>query len=188
MKKFTLILTALTAFQSGLMAQSKTQTVDAANSSIHWLGKKVTGQHEGFIQLKSGALEMENGQLTGGAFVVDMATLYSTDLQGESKANLEGHLKSDDFFGVAQHPEATFKIKNATKKSEGVYAINGEFTIKGITNPASFDMTVGENSATAKVVIDRSKFNIRYGSSSFFDNLGDKVIYDDFELDVTLKL
>ena len=100
MKKFTLILTALTAFQSGLMAQSKTQTVDAANSSIHWLGKKVTGQHEGFIQLKSGALEMENGQLTGGAFVVDMATLYSTDLQGESKANLEGHLKSDDFLQI----------------------------------------------------------------------------------------
>ena len=73
-------------------------------------------------------------------------------------------------------------------KGEGVYAVTGDFTIKNITHPASFDLTVSENGATAKVVIDRSKYDIRYGSNSFFDNLGDKAIYNDFELDVNLKM
>lgn len=186
MKKFTLLLTAIASLHTAVYAQ--TTTVDAANSSIHWLGKKFTGQHEGFVQLKSGSLTMENGQLTGGRFVVDMNTLYSTDLEGEYKGKLEGHLKSDDFFGVAQHPEAILTINEATPKGEGVYTVNGAFTIKGITQPTSFDMTLSADQATAKVIIDRSKFNIRFRSSSFFENLGDTVIYDDFQLDVTLKL
>jgi len=69
-----------------------------------------------------------------------------------------------------------------------LFTVTGDFTIKGKTNPATFDLQISVGEATAKVIIDRSLYDIRYGSTSFFDNLGDKVIYNDFELDVTLKL
>ena len=181
----TLLFTA-TAFLSNLNAQET--SINAAESSIHWLGKKVTGQHEGNINLVSGNLIMENGTLTGGSFIVDMNSIKTTDLQGESAQKLEGHLKSDDFFGVATHPQATLVFTSVETKGSGLYTITGDFTIKGKTNPATFDLQINEDSATAKVVIDRSLYDVRYGSKSFFDNLGDKVIYNDFDLDVTLKL
>ena len=117
-----------------------------------------------------------------------MTSMTCTDLEGEYAGKLIGHLISDDFFGVDSHPEATLVFTNVDAKGNGVYAVTRDFTIKGITKEASFDLTVAGNEATAKVIIDRSKHDIRYGSNSFFDNLGDKVIYDDFELDVTLKM
>ena len=185
-KTIATLLLATTAFFSNLNAQET--AVNAAESSIHWLGKKVTGQHEGNINLVSGTLIIENEALTGGSFTVDMTSIKTTDLEGKSAQNLEGHLKSDDFFGVATHPEATLVFTSVEAKGSGLYAVTGDFTIKGKTNPATFDLQISEGSATAKVVIDRSLYDIRYGSSSFFDNLGDKVIYNEFDLDVTLKL
>lgn len=189
MKKnvFTLALTLLTIFTSvDVTAQEK--AINVAESNIHWLGKKVTGQHEGDISLKSGNLQLSEGTVTGGRFVVDMNSMTCTDLQGSSSDKLIGHLKSDDFFGVTNHSEATLVFTTVTPKSNGLYAVTGDFTIKGITHPATFDLKVDGNQATAKVIIDRTKYNIRYGSSSFIDNLGDKAIYDDFELDVILKM
>ena len=189
MKKTILSIALSAAFLLGvhnLKAQEK--KIDAASSKIHWLGKKVTGQHEGNISLKSGGLTLDNGKVIGGTFVVDMASITCTDLEGGSANKLIGHLKSDAFFGVATHPEAKLVFTQVTAKGNGVYAITGDFTIKGITNEASFDLTLAGNEATAKVIIDRSKHNVRYGSNSFFDNLGNKAIYDDFELDVTLKM
>ena len=189
MKKTILSIALGAAFLFGaqnLEAQEK--AIDAAASNIHWLGKKVTGQHEGNISLKSGSISMTDGAITGGSFVVDMASMTCTDLEGEYAEKLIGHLSSDDFFGIATHPEAKLVFTNVTAKGNGVYAVTGDFTIKGITKEASFDLTVAGNEATAKVIIDRSKHDIRYGSNSFFDNLGDKAIYNDFELDVTLKM
>ena len=186
MKKTILSIALTLAMALGIHAQEK--SVNVAESNIHWLGKKVTGQHEGNISLSSGVLVMENNALSGGRFVVDMNSMTCTDLKGEYAKNLIGHLKSDDFFGTATHPEATLVFTAVEAKGEGVYAVTGDFTIKNITHPASFDLTVSENGATAKVVIDRSKYDIRYGSNSFFDNLGDKAIYNDFELDVNLKM
>ena len=186
MKKTILSIALTFAFALGIHAQEK--SVNVAESNIHWLGKKVTGQHEGNIALSSGVLVMENNALSGGRFVVDMNSMTCTDLEGEYANKLIGHLKSDDFFGTATHPEATLVFTAVEAKGEGVYAVTGDFTIKNITHPASFDLTVSENGATAKVVIDRSKYDIRYGSNSFFDNLGDKAIYNDFELDVNLKM
>lgn len=161
--------------------------VDVEKSTITWSGKKVTGQHQGTIALKSGMLKFDGNTLTGGTFVIDMTSLLNTDLQGGGKTKLEGHLKSDDFFGVANHPTATLDITNAKKQNGNTYAVTGNLSIKGITNPISFNMDVNESTATASVKVDRTKYGIKYGSASFFDGLKDKAIYDDFDLNVTLK-
>lgn len=165
------------------------KTVDVEASTVEWTGKKITGSsHNGTIDLKHGYLNLtEDGQLTGGEFVIDMNTIEVTDLTGENKGKLEGHLNSDDFFGVDNYDTSKLVIRKATPKSGNIYAVNADLTIKGKTEPVSFDMTVNENTATAKVDIDRTKFGIRYGSGSFFDNLGDNTINNNFTLDVNLK-
>ena len=164
-------------------------SIKIEESSISWVGKKVTGKHNGTINLKEGALEMEDGQLTGGSFSIDMTSLVVSDLKGEYKGKLEGHLKSDDFFSVANHPTANFVInKVSSLGTPGDYKVSGDLTIKGITKPIKFHANVADNQATAEITIDRSEFDVRYGSGSFFDNLGDKTIYDDFYLTVNLTL
>lgn len=162
------------------------EKLEVKKSTINWLGKKVTGKHNGTINLKEGFLEMEGDNIVGGQFIIDMSSITVLDLKGDMKGKLEGHLKSDDFFGIAEHPTASLVVKNAEKKGN-TYTVNGDITIKGITQPISFDLNMNGTTATTTVIIDRSKFNVRYGSGSFFDNLGDKTIYDDFQLDVTLN-
>nr|MDQ3017685.1 YceI family protein [Bacteroidota bacterium] len=112
------------------------------------------------------------------------------DLQGEGKGKLEGHLKSPDFFSIESHPTAIFVVKKAVAKGKGVYDVTGDLTIKGITNTVTFPTTVNvsgkEVTAKANIKIDRSQYDVRYGSGKFFENLGDKTIYDDFDLAVTL--
>ena len=169
---------------------STSYAVNTAESKIVWKGYKVTGEHEGTIALKSGDLEFDDkGNLTGGAFVIDMTTLANTDLSGGMKGKLEGHLKSADFFGVENHPTANFKItKVVPRGTDGSYKIVGDLTIKNITKEIKFQADVKDDVATADIQIDRSDFDVRYGSGSFFDNLGDKTIYDEFDLVVTLKV
>lgn len=163
------------------------KVVNVKESNITWKGYKVTGSHEGTISLSEGTLMFEGDNLTGGMFTIDMTSINVTDLEaGGGKEKLEGHLKSDDFFGVNNHGKAMFKINKVDGKN-GVYRVYGDLTIKGITNPASFQMTVKDNSATASFKIDRTKYDIRYGSASFFDDLKDKAIYDEFDLNVNLK-
>lgn len=156
-------------------------------SKVEWVGKKVTGQHSGDIALKSGDITFEDGRLTGGTFVLDMTSINTTDLKGGGAAKLNGHLKSDDFFGVANHPTATLEIKSATPASEAdTYNVSGELTIKGITKPITFQAVAGSNMAKADIAVDRTLYDIKYGSGSFFDGLGDKMIYNVFEISVTL--
>ncbi|MEM5565518.1 YceI family protein [Psychroserpens sp. AS72] len=156
-------------------------------STITWKGHKVTGSHEGNITLTDGTLLFEDDQLVGGNFTIDMTSLTVTDLKaGKGKEKLEGHLKSDDFFGTANHEKATFTITEAEGKN-GEYTIIGDLTIKGKTNPITFQMNVTEDTAKASLKVDRTKFGIRYGSASFIDGLKDKAIYDEFDLNVTLK-
>ena len=190
MKKTILSIALGAAFLFGTQnVQAQEKAIDVAASNIHWKGEKLTGKyHEGNISLKSGSFTLYNGIVTGGNFIVDMASMTCTDLDGESAKKLIAHLSSDEFFGVDSHPEAKLVFTQVTEKGNGVYAVTGDFTIKGITKEASFDLTVTGNQATAKVIIDRSKHNVRYGSDSFFDNLGNKAIDNNFELDVTLKM
>jgi polyisoprenoid-binding protein YceI len=170
--------------------------VDTQKSNVTWNGKKVTGEHTGNVKLQSGTLEVSNNKLTGGQFTVDMTSITDNDLKDAGyNAKLVGHLKSDDFFGVEKHPTSTFKITKAepiagAKAGEANYNITGDLTIKGKTEPVTFPAIVkvagNKAEAKAKVTIDRAKYDVRYGSKSFFDNLGDKAIYDEFTLDLDL--
>ena len=187
MRKLKSIALALVAVVT-LSATAQTKKIDASKSSINWVGKKVTGSHEGTINLQEGALIFKGKKLVGGNFTVNMTTINTTDLEGKGKANLDGHLKSDDFFGVEKYPTATLVFKKIGSKAKDVYAVTADLTIKGITNPVTFDLVVNGATATTKVIIDRTKYDIKYKSKSFFDSLGDNFIYDDFELEVSLVM
>lgn len=178
------VIVSLLSF-TNLNAQEK--KIEVKDSNIEWEGEKVTGSHEGTIDLKDGYFTMENGELKGGEFVMNMTSITVTDLEGEDKGKLEGHLKSDDFFGVNNHPTAKLVITSVAKKSNDTYGVVADLTIKEKTNSITFDLDMDKNSASTELTIDRSKYDVRYGSGSFFDNLGDKTIYDNFELDVELK-
>ncbi|MCP9236395.1 YceI family protein [Lewinella sp. JB7] len=165
--------------------------VDPAASEISWKAYKVTGNHTGTIDISAGRLEFTDTLLTGGSFTIAMPSITVTDLEGNGKAKLEGHLKSDDFFGVESHPEATFVITNVNSRGlPGDYRITGDVTIKGHTKSIRFNAKVTQKDglyvAKADLTLDRTDFDVRYGSGSFIDNLGDKTIYDEFELSVTL--
>lgn len=186
MKNFKAIAVALVVVLFTLSVTAQTKKVDAAKSSINWLAKKVTGQHNGTINLKDGALVFKGKKLVGGTFTADMTTINDLDLTGDYKGKLEGHLKSDDFFSVQKFPTSTLVFKTIGAKNKDIYTVTADLTIKGITNPVTFDITVTENSATTTLKIDRTKYDIKYKSSNFFENLGDKAIYDEFELTVAL--
>lgn len=161
--------------------------VNVKESNITWKGHKVTGSHEGTINLSEGTLVFEGENLVGGNFTIDMTSIVVTDLEaGSGKEKLEGHLKSDDFFSVNNHKKAMFKI-NKVDGNKGTYRVYGDLTIKGTTKPATFQMTIKGDSATANFKINRTKYDIKYGSASFFDNLKDKAIYDEFDLNINLK-
>lgn len=172
---------------------TSTRAVDTKASVVTWTGYKVTGKHYGKVNLVSGELTMNEGVITGGTFVIDMNSMTCDDLTGETAGKLLGHLKSDDFFGVEKFPRATLKITRAiAQDSKGNYKILANLTIKDTTKPIKFFATVtkegGKDVATADIKVDRSEFDVRYGSGSFFDSLGDKTIYDEFDMNVRLVL
>lgn len=189
MKKF-LILPLLAILAVAAVAPTSYR-VDTAASNIVWTGYKVTGKHTGNVAVKNGNLQYDNGVLTGGSFDIDMNSITCTDLSGEYADKLVGHLKSEDFFGAAAYPTAKFVITRAIPQdSKGNYKIIGNLTIKKTTKEIKFPATVTANgstvTATGKITVDRSDFDVRYGSGSFFDGLGDKTIYDEFDLQVNL--
>lgn len=184
-KSLGLLVLALT-LTSAIFAES--QKVDVAKSSVKWLGKKVTGEHTGTVSIKEGSLELTKGKVTGGKVVIDMNSLVNTDIADAGmNGKLVGHLKSDDFFGVEAFPTAELVITKVDGNN-----FSGNLTIKGTTNPTSFTATASKDGKNivykGTITIDRSKYNVKYGSKSFFDNLGDKVIYDEFTLEFNLVL
>ncbi|WP_264563730.1 YceI family protein [Flavobacterium sp. N3904] len=187
MKNLKSIALAFVVALSTLAVTAQTKKVDVSKSTINWVGKKVTGQHSGTVAIKSGALVFKKNVLAGGTFTVDMTTLTSTDLTGEYLGKLNGHLKSEDFFSTEKFPTSTLVFKTIAAKGNDVYTVTADLTIKGKTNPVTFDITVKGDTATTAFKVDRTKYDIKYGSGSFFEGLGDKTIYDDFELTVSLK-
>jgi len=162
--------------------------IKTEKSIITWKGYKVTGSHQGTINIKQGSLTFKNNKLVNGAFLIDMTSLGNTDLSDANyRGKLEGHLKSDDFFGVAKHPTATLLFTNVKSTGKNAYKITGNLTIKGRTHAITFALSVYGNKANASLKIDRTKYNVRYGSTSFFDGLKDKAIYDEFDLIVDLE-
>ena len=191
MKKIFLILSmaALAAIGGPLSAKHNSNEVTINNkvSSVEWIAKKVTGQHSGAISIKQGKLNLHDGQLSGGKIVIDMTSITCTDLTREQGGDkLVGHLNSPDFFDTKNHSTATLVI-NGVKTIEGnKYTISGTLTIKGITKPISFpatiDMKDGKLGAYAEMKVDRTLYEIKYGSGKFFEGLGDKMIDDEFSI------
>ncbi len=191
MKKNVFLLAVAVMFGTNLSAtnpiEEEKREVNTETSKVTWKAYKVTGSHTGTVDLESGALIFEGDQLTGGEFVVDMTSLISTDLEGEYKGKLEGHLKSDDFFSVESHPTSSLVFTDVKATGKNSYEVTGDLTIKGITKPVTFDVSVYGSKATATMKVDRAQYDVRYGSGSFFENLGDKTIYDEFDLVVDLE-
>ena len=187
LKKLLIVSLALISASAFSAAVTKVD-VDPATSKIVWLGKKVTGQHTGEVKIASGHLNFDKEVLKGGEFEVDMTTITNTDLTDkEYLAKLLGHLASPDFFNVAEFKTAKLAIKTVKKeKAANTYKVTADLTIKGKTAPVSFDAVATKESATAKVTFDRTKYDIKYGSGKFFQGLGDKMINDEVQLDVTL--
>lgn len=187
MKKIIIAgLVAFIAFSfKGVDVEKKEVKTD--QSKVVWKGYKVTGSHEGNISLKSGSLMFSEDKLSGGEFVMDMTSMNVTDLEGEYKGKLEGHLKSDDFFGIEKYPTATLVFNDVKSTGKNSYSVTGDLTIKGKTSPITFSISIYGNKATASLKVDRTKYDIKYGSASFFDDLKDKAIYDEFDLVTDLQ-
>ncbi|MEZ4884483.1 MAG: YceI family protein [Chitinophagales bacterium] len=191
---FSILLTLFTFLGSSYTTptESTSYAVDTEASEVVWKGYKVLGSHTGTIAVKNGNLEFTEGALTGGSFEIDMTSISCSDLEGEWADKLVGHLSSDDFFGVATYPTAKFVITSVVSRgTEGDYKIIGDLTIKETTKSIKLKAQLtegeeGEMTATTDATIDRSDFNVKYGSGSFFDGLGDKTIYDEFDLSIKL--
>jgi polyisoprenoid-binding protein YceI len=180
------ILMAVVTF-SFTTIEGEKKEIKTENSTVTWKGYKVTGSHYGTVALQSGHLVFDEGKLTGGEFVVDMTTIVTDDLEGEYKGKLEGHLKSDDFFGVEKYPTAKLVFTKVKSTGKNSYEVTGDLTVKGKSAPVTFEMSIYGNKATANVKIDRTIYDIRYGSTAFFDDLKDKAIYDEFDLVTDLE-
>ena len=185
----TLILSVAAAFT--LAENPAPATVNKAESQVRWEASKVTGTHWGYVPIKNAELDVKGGKIAGGSFDMDMANLTVEDLTDpKSKGNLTNHLKSDDFFSVEKFNTSTFKITSAKTTNGTDYTIAGTLTIKGISQPVSFpakaSVAGGKMTATGQITFDRTKFEIKYRSGSYFEDLADKMIYDEVKLDVKL--
>jgi len=190
MKKTILSLALITLFGAAAIAnpiKKETKEVKTSESNVTWKGYKVGGSHTGTIDLKSGSLEFDGEKLVGGEFIVDMTSISTTDLEGDYKGKLDGHLASDDFFGVANHPTAKLVFTKVKSTGKNSYEVKGNLTIKGTTEPVSFDVSVYGDKATATLKVDRTKYDVKYGSG-IIGTAKDKLIYDEFDLVVDLQM
>lgn len=163
----------------------------STKSIIDWVGRKVTGAHNGTIDIKQGTLSFSDDTLTGGNFIIDTTSIKILDVTDlATNEQFAGHLASDDFFNSKQHPKALFVIRSAKPTGGKGYRIEGELTIKGITHPVGFDAQIehadGTVTASGKVVVDRTKYEMKFRSGNFFKDLGDTLIYNDFDLNVKI--
>lgn len=197
MKRFSLIVIAFSALAvvlssfNSIKPAADVYKVDTRSSVLEWYAAKVTGKHNGTILLSGGTIEVNKGKITG-SFDIDMTTIEDKDIANpEYKGKLENHLKGPDFFGVKEFPASKFVLTEVTPlKTTGAggvtHHVKGLLTIKDKTNEISFDANIkiegGKASCSGSAVVDRSKFDIKYGSKTFFADIGDKMIYDEFTL------
>ncbi len=183
---------------SQMSAESIKYKINADQSTINWKGSKPTGEHTGTIAIESGVVTLKGGMIESGNFLIDMNSINVTDLKaGEGKENLEAHLKGtaegkeDHFFNVQEHPTAYFEVTSSQEK-EGKTILSGNLTIKGIKKNISFPVSVTNDAESITLTsesftIDRTQWNVNYGSKSIFDDLGDKFVNDEIELVVSVK-
>ncbi|REG87193.1 YceI family protein [Winogradskyella sediminis] len=174
-------------------SSSTSYNVNTEKSTIEWQGSKPTGTHNGIISLSAGKLNTSDGSIVGGKFIIDMSSIVVQDIPAEEEGNqkLTTHLKSDDFFDVESFPNAIFEVTDA-KDVEGKLMLSGNLTIKDKTNNISIPVKLSSTDdstitlTSEKFTIDRSKWHVKYGSKSFFEDLGDKFISNDIELKINV--
>ena len=183
---------SVTSSKEAIVYQSGDYNVLTDSSKVAWLGTELTTKtHFGSLRAQSGNIKIDKDGGVVGNITIDMQSIIVEDLQGRSKEVLENHLKSDDFFGTNNFPTATLEFMSLNRyDNDGGQIFNGNLTIKGITNEVEFSAKLVRQTpllhAVGKLVFDRSKYNVRFRSGSFFDDLGDKLILDDIEVDINL--
>jgi polyisoprenoid-binding protein YceI len=167
--------------------------VNTEGSTIMWTGHKPTGKHNGTIAIESGVMTMKDNVLESGTFLINMNSINVMDIPVEEKghAKLTNHLKSDDFFDVAQYPTSAFEV-TGIETVDGKTMLSGNLNMKNVTNNVTIPVTINQNGdmlviTSETFTIDRSKWDVKYGSKSFFDNLGDKFIDNDIELKINVS-
>lgn len=171
--------------------QDGTYTIAPEDSKLSWTGNALTKKHTGTIKIKEGVITIANEEITAGEVIVDMTTITNNDLEGDKAVKLEGHLRSDDFFGVEEHPTASFSFKEA-KFIDNKAVVEGDLTIKGKTHPATINLMFSGDgnegmTLSGAFLFDRSLYDVRYGSESFFDDLGDDLIKDHIMMKFDVK-
>lgn len=186
-------ISLLFLFSNSIFSQTLSQSINITKSNVKWYGDEITGkQHYGSLKFKEGNIILTgtgkiSDKIISGNFIVDMTSLNVEDLTGRGKTSLEGHLKSDDFFSVNKFNFAYLKILKSNDPINGVQTINGDLTIKGISHPVTFTMELNGKKAKSNLIFDRTKYDVKFRSGNFFQNLGDKLIYDDIKLEVNLE-
>ncbi|MDP3800381.1 MAG: YceI family protein [bacterium] len=164
--------------------------VDVPNSELKWEGKKkfIPGYYDrGIIKIQSGSFVVSSGVVESGELTVDMSTIdVESTGRGSDESRLAKHLKSADFFDATNFPTAKFELVKITPVTGLDHTAEGSLTIKGITKAVNFPVKIysdlGGVVVEGKAVIDRSLWNVRYGSETFFDNLGNNVIENNFSV------
>jgi len=185
MKKIGLIMASLLLLV-GATTSAQDFKADSKNTVISWTGKKVSGKHYGKVSLKEGSFTVKNNKIESGNFVIDMSSITVEDLTGDSNGKLLGHLKSDDFFSTTKFTTATLAITGSEVFTNNVAVVTGNLTIKGIVKPITFTVKRDGSTFSASVSVDRTLYDIRYGSGKFFENLGNNMIDDNFVLEVKI--
>ncbi len=196
MKKISMSLIAIAAvtafaFTTTNAKKDTTYSIDTKSTTATWIGRKVTGEHTGGITISKGSIVSDGKSIKGGSFEFDMNSITNTDITDQGYHDkLIGHLKSADFFSTEKYPTVKFEITKATLKSGNDYDVVGKLTIKGIANEIAFPALIKMDAKTivtvAKIMVNRTKFDIKYGSAAFFESIGDKAISDDFELNINI--
>jgi polyisoprenoid-binding protein YceI len=164
----------------------------SSNSNVEWTGRKITGAHNGTIGIKEGNFIFNDGKVKNGQIVIDTTSIKILDVTDPAtNTQFAGHLASDDFFSIDKFPTATFDVISVKEIADRTFYLEGDLTIKDITHTVGFEATVENNrnaiTLSGKLVIDRTKYDIRFRSGNFFKDLGDTLIYNDFELNFNIK-
>ena len=188
-----IFISFLFLISNSIFSQTLSQSINVIKSNVKWYGDEITGkQHYGSLKFKEGNIILTgtgkiSDKIISGNFIVDMTSLNVEDMTGRGKNSLEGHLKSDDFFSVSKFNYAYLKILKSNDPVNGVQTINGDLIIKGISHPVTFTMELNGKKAKSNLIFDRTKYDVKFRSGNFFQNLGDKLIYDDIKLEVSLE-
>ncbi len=185
MKKLILFI-SLSCLTAILTYGQEKLAADTSKTTLSWLGEKIAVQFTGTVKLLSGWLNWKDNKIVSGEFIIDMASIK----EAARNKRLEDHLKSDDFFSVGKFPVAKLIVTESGSFEKGSALVKGSLTIKGITNPIEFRSNIQKKDNGlwyySDITIDRTKYDVKYGSGTFFENLGDKIIYDEFKLKVAL--